>query len=126
MKERIKQVRKDQKMTQEEFAAKLGVKRNTIATYEMGRSDPSSAVTSLICKIFNVNRKWLEDGIGEMYDPIEDEDAIIAEEILSEVDNELYSIIKNIVKTYMQLDDSGKETIKSFAKDLITKIKSGD
>ena len=67
--ERIKKVRKDKDLTQQEFAEKIGVKRNTVATYEMGRSTPSDSALSLICKTFNVNEEWLRDGTGEMYGP---------------------------------------------------------
>ena len=46
--DRIKKIRKDAGLTQEQFAKKLGVKRNTVATYEMGRSTPiDAAITSI-------------------------------------------------------------------------------
>ena len=41
MNERIKQIRKLSNLTQQEFADKIKVKRNTVATYEMGRSIPT-------------------------------------------------------------------------------------
>lgn len=62
MNTRIKLLRKKLGLTQEEFAQKLGVKRNTVATYEMGRSKPVDAVISLICKTFYVNKDWLING----------------------------------------------------------------
>ena len=67
MNERIKKIRTDNHLTQERFAARLGVKRNTVATYEMGRSEPSDAVISLICREFYVNEEWLRHGIGDPY-----------------------------------------------------------
>lgn len=66
MGERIKKVRKTLDLTQQEFADKIGSKRNTVATYEMGRTVPSTAVISLVCKTFNVNETWLRTGEGEM------------------------------------------------------------
>lgn len=65
--ERIKKIRTDAGLTQEEFAKRLDVKRNTVATYEMGRSEPSAAVLSLICKTFSVNKEWLLTGLGDPY-----------------------------------------------------------
>lgn len=64
MNDRIRFLRKHFKMTQEEFAAKLGVKRGAIANYEIGRNIPADSVVSLICKVFNVNEEWLRTGAG--------------------------------------------------------------
>ena len=67
MKERIKKIRKEQNMTQQSFADKLGLKRQTIAAYEIGNIEPSNAVILSICREFNVNEKWLRTGNGEPY-----------------------------------------------------------
>ena len=48
MGERIKELRKALGLTQQEFADRIKVKRNTVATYEMGRTTPSDAAISLI------------------------------------------------------------------------------
>ena len=65
--ERIKKIRKAKDMTQEEFAKRLGIKRNTVATYEVGKSDPSDSAVVLMCTVFNVNESWLRTGEGEPY-----------------------------------------------------------
>ena len=65
--ERMKKVRKTLDLTQQEFSDKIGSKRNTVATYEIGRTDPSAAVISLICREFNVNETWLRTGEGKMF-----------------------------------------------------------
>lgn len=67
MNERIKELRKTLGLTQQEFADRIKVKRNTVATYEMGRTTPSDSAVSLICREFNVNDSWLRDGIGDMF-----------------------------------------------------------
>lgn len=69
MNERIKGLRKALGLTQQEFSDKIGVKRNTVAQYEMGRNPPSDAVITLICREFNVNEEWLRTGEGEMFKP---------------------------------------------------------
>ena len=65
--ERIKKLRKSLDITQQEFATRIGVKRNTVATYEMGRSVPSDAALSLICREFGVSEAWLRSDEGEMF-----------------------------------------------------------
>ena len=67
MNERLKKLRRELNLTQQEFSEKLGIKRNTIATYESGRNEPIDAVVALICKEFNVSEEWLRTGKGEMF-----------------------------------------------------------
>lgn len=65
--DRIKEARKSKGMTQQAFADAIGLKRNTVATYEMGKAMPSDRTISDICREFGVNELWLREGIGEMF-----------------------------------------------------------
>lgn len=65
--ERIKWLRKDQNLTQQAFADMVGVKRNTIATYEIGRNEPLDPIINAICSKFAVNESWLRSGEGDPY-----------------------------------------------------------
>lgn len=67
MKERLKQLRKTLDLTQQKFADKLKVPRNTIGGYEVGKSNPSDAAVNNICNTFNVNERWLRTGEGNMF-----------------------------------------------------------
>lgn len=67
MKERLKALRKELHLTQQEFADKIGIQRSTYAKYEVGASSPIDAVVTLICKTCNVNEEWLRNGSGEMF-----------------------------------------------------------
>ena len=67
MKERLKELRKALGLTQQRFADRIGVKRNTMANYESGRNVPIDAVVSLICREFHVREEWLRTGEGEMF-----------------------------------------------------------
>ncbi len=69
MRERLKKLRKTLDLTQQEFADRIGSKRNTVAKYETDVNTPSTAVISLICREFNVNEEWLRNGTGEMFLP---------------------------------------------------------
>lgn len=75
MNERIKKLRKVLDLTQQEFADKIGMKQNTIATYEMGRSIPSDQTIRSIHREFGVSEEWLKNGIGEMFENVPEEDA---------------------------------------------------
>lgn len=65
--ERIKWLRKDQKMTQQKFADAVGVKQNTVATWEMDRNEPQDPIVKAICSKFAVNESWLRSGEGDPY-----------------------------------------------------------
>ena len=69
MNERLKRLRKTLDLTQQDFAYKIGSKRNTVAKYETGTNVPSTAVISSICRVFNVNEEWLRNGTGDMFMP---------------------------------------------------------
>jgi DNA-binding XRE family transcriptional regulator len=66
LKDRIKQIRKEAGLTQEKFAERLGLKRQTIATYETGRSEPMDTIIFSICREFNINENWLRYGTEPM------------------------------------------------------------
>lgn len=78
MGERIKALRLALGLTQQEFAERLGVKRNTIAQYEIGRNEPIETVMVLICREFHVNEEWLRTGKGEMFLPRTRDDELAA------------------------------------------------
>lgn len=67
--ERIKKVRKNLDLTQQKFADQIGTTQNNIASYEIGRREPSAAAVNNICKTFNVSEAWLRTGEGEMFLP---------------------------------------------------------
>lgn len=69
MHERLKKLRKILDLTQQEFAERIGSKRNTVAKYETAANTPSAAVVSLICREFNVREEWLRNGEGEIFRP---------------------------------------------------------
>ena len=64
---RIKKLRKELDLTQQQFADRASISRNNIASYEIGRSNLGDAVVTLICREFNVNETWLRKGEGEMF-----------------------------------------------------------
>ena len=66
MNERLKTLRKTLGMTQQQFADRLRVPRNTIGGYEVGKSNPSDAAVNNICREFGVSETWLRTGEGEM------------------------------------------------------------
>lgn len=74
--ERIKYVRQNAKLTQTEFAEKIGLSRNFIAKVELGNREPSDRTIKDICRVFGCNEVWLRTGVGEPFAPKTRRDAI--------------------------------------------------
>jgi len=67
--ERIKKVRKELGLTQEDMAKKLGMSRNSIIRYENGEAVPSRKFLKLLEYEFGINPRWILKGEGEMFLP---------------------------------------------------------
>lgn len=100
--ERLKKLRKTLDLTQQEFADKIGIKRNTMAQYEIGRNEPIDAVIISICREFNVSENWLRTGEGEMFNSSDDEYIAMIDRIMAG-ENEF---AKNIFKTFAMFDEA--------------------
>lgn len=113
MKDRIKKIRKELDLTQQEFADKLGIKRNTVASYETGKSNLSDGAVSLICREFSVNEEWLRTGKGEMFiEQSQDEQiAAFVGNILKDEDD---SFKRRLVSGLAALDDNGWNVLEKF------------
>lgn len=121
--ERLKLIRKKNKMTQQEFADALNLKQNTIATYEIGRTVPSDRTLKDICEKFNIQEAWIKTGEGDMEYPPEDEAAAYVSELLGPEENPLFDLIKAIMKTYSESGPQERQIIESFAKELRNNMK---
>lgn len=65
MNERVKQIRKTYGMTQQEFAAALGVTNAAVSRIESGQRGLTSQMLTAICREFDVDEHWLLTGEGE-------------------------------------------------------------
>ena len=59
------------KLTQSAFAARVGVTRDVIASWENGRVEPPEAVIRLLCREQGVSYAWLKHGQEPMSVPVE-------------------------------------------------------
>lgn len=114
---RIKQLRKELGITQEEFSRRIGVKRNTIANYELGRNDPVDSVLSLICREYGVREEWLRTGEGDMYKKLSrnEEIARMVHTILTEEED---SFKARLIEVLINLEPEDLEVIAKIAREL--------
>lgn len=98
MKDRIKQVRTEMGLTQDEFASRIGIGKSSVSLLESGRNNPSPQTIQLICQQFGVRKDWLLEGTGPMKLPAAEDDAII-DEVLAGDDDFVKAVIRGIAKT---------------------------
>lgn len=67
MKDRIKSIRRNQRLSQEQFGNRLGIKKSSVSLLESGKNSPSEQTIKLICSEFSVNEDWLRTGEGEPF-----------------------------------------------------------
>ena len=95
MKDRLKAIRNALKLSQQEFADRIGLNRNTLAGYEIGKSVPMEPIILSICREFSVNEQWLRTGEGEMFS------------------SSLYDELDKVVEKY-HLNDKAGEMLRKF------------
>lgn len=114
LKDRIKKIRKYYGLTQEKFAERLGIKRNTVATYETGKSEPMDNIIVSICREFNVREEWLRTGNGEMRQHLTKNQKIgaFANEVMNLPDR---AFKKRFVEALKKLDEKDWENLEKIA-----------
>lgn len=126
MTERIKAIRRTVGCTQQEFADRLGLKRNTIATYEIGKAVPSDRTISDICREFRVSEVWLRTGEGEMF--LRQTEAEQLAEITTRMeldqDDPFISMITSAVKSYYRLSETEKAAISKLVDGMIEDLQA--
>ncbi|MCI9025819.1 MAG: helix-turn-helix domain-containing protein [Dorea sp.] len=125
MKERLRQLRKALDITQQEFADRIGIKRNSYANYETGRNTPIDAIILSICREFNVNEEWLRTGEGEIFEELTEQQKILKYTalLLKDKDSAIANAIQTLIVTYEQLDDASKATLEKIALQYINNLK---
>ena len=125
MNTRIKKLRKTLDLTMEDFGKRVGVTRTAISNIESGNRNVTEQMFKLVCREFNVNEEWLRTGDGEMFValPIEDEVAAYVKDLLADDgENELYNIIKAIMRTYNELSPKSQEVLRDASAKLVKNL----
>jgi len=116
LRERIKQVRSQAGLTQVDFAARVGVSRDIVASWENGRVEPSEAVVRLMCREFGVNYAWLKSGQLPVNVPVE---ALVLDKVerIMHGDNEF---VKSVFRELTDLPPEAWEAVGAFVNSLHT------
>lgn len=110
IKDRIRVLRKELHLSQDEFGQRIGVARNTIANYETGNRTPMEQTILSICREYNVDYVWLTTGTGNMF---KDEDDGLIDQ-LNRILVGQNDFAKRIFKAFARMDESEWAALEKF------------
>lgn len=113
MNTRIASIRKENNLSQQEFANRLGLTKNFISLLETGNREPSDRTISDICREFKVNEEWLIHGTGDKNINLSREEAVaeLAEKILK---NKPGSFVERAAMALAKADEEQLEAVERF------------
>ena len=103
MKNRIKLLRKDLKLTQKEFGDAIKVSNSNISNIENGSVNLTDRNIYEIYSKFNINKDWLKYGIGDMYIDLNKENEI--KNIINEFIDDNNAVKKDILNSLLKVHD---------------------
>lgn len=119
---RIKQLRKDKDLSQDELGKILGITNTAISGYESGRRNPTDQIIISMCRELNVNEDWLRYGEGEMYYEFPKEDEFI--KAAAEISKNNDELVMQAVIEYWKLDNESKALLKRYLTNIANNIKN--
>ena len=120
MNSRITQLRKTLKLTQEEFANRVGLSRNYIWMIEKGERIPPDRTIADICREFGVDRAWLETGTGEPFKPVDRSEQIAA--ILGHAISHNDTARDRLIRAFSQLPDEMFDQAEKILEEIVANL----
>ena len=99
VKERFKEIRISNELSQKEFAEKLGTSQGVISDIEHGRKGISRNVLLALGTEFNINATWVLTGEGDMFLPRQISAFKTAEQTINSVNEALIKNAESIDET---------------------------
>lgn len=121
MSERLKILRKELGMTQQEFASRLNLSRNFINQVENRSKNISIRTISDICTAFSINEYWLRTGTGEMFTHQTDDEQLTSF-IVKILANKSTSFKRKFISMLSALDESDWDVLEK----MVTLLKKED
>lgn len=114
---RMKEIRKEMGLSQDEFAKKLKMSRNYICQMEKGWMKPVDKTITYFCKVLGINENWLRTGEGDRYASTTDDDMeIISEVTINDEDS------KKAIVAFCKLTPDQRKAICDIIKSLAEKM----
>lgn len=113
----IKYLRTYLKMSQTEFAEKIGISQQTLSGIENNSRTLTDHTVITICSVFGVSEEWLRTGNGEMFPVHPEDDALIEAYALigaEGLDPRRKRLAKEIIDIILSMPDDSLSALQSF------------
>lgn len=120
MNERIKELRRALKISQEKFGARIKISGASVSKIESGENNPSEQTLSLIISEFNVSEAWLRSGVGDMFKESNGE----AERLVKKYS--FPDIVGKLLNVYEGLNNNQQEAVLEYAQRFIASMIDDD
>lgn len=111
--ERIAYFREAKGYTRVSVAKRLGMNETTFYLYETNKRTPSEKVRHELCEAYNINREWLDTGVGEMEEDTPESITQMLKKEYKASDDEC-----RMVKMFLELTPIERKFITDFIKKL--------
>lgn len=98
MKDRIKKIRNENKLSMEKFGERIGITRSSVCKLESGENNPSEQTIKLICREFKVRYQWLTEGIEPMKESLDADSMACIDDIMTGENEFAKSLFKEFAK----------------------------
>ena len=115
---RIRKIVEISKLTKTDFAKKLGISQPFLSQICAGTKVPSDRTISDICRVFNVNRRYLEHGEEPMFMPDPDMDTEYINTLLAASDSPFVDAIRAVLDVYVKLPADSRKKVDEFIADV--------
>lgn len=117
MNERLKIIRKEQKLSQKAFAESLNLSENFVYMIEKSERVPSDRTIKDVCRLYNVNEEWLRTGVGDPYQE-RTRNQQIADFLNDVMEADANNIKKRLIVALSQLDQKDWDLLADIASKL--------
>lgn len=111
---RINEIVKKSGLTKTDFAKRIGLSQSHVSRICSGETTPSDRTISDICRAFNVNRRYLEQGEEPMFLPELDPDTDFINALLENNDSPFVDVIRKILRGYVELPPEDRKKFDAF------------
>ena len=119
---RIRDFRNSRKLTQQDFADKIGIKRVTVSWLEKEGNTVTEQNIKSICQAYGVSEQWLRDGVGEMMSCDKKDNLLdqLAEQYHFD------SFERSLASAYLHFDEKKRHQILAMVRDIVHRAEQGE
>ena len=121
MNSRLKDIRKALRLTQKEFAARLGITDSGISRLEKGQNQLTDQLIRAICREYKVNYEYLKNGIGEMFVEVPQ---TVVDELCEQYDLDDFDRI--MLQEYLKMDEASRNVLKTYIRKICGQISEAE